>query len=441
MGTTSSNKHFNYFLLPYFKKYQNLRYLAIENNLAPGFELVNSICNESNECSSFEDRGGTKCPFGCKCTFKRYMMVFNIICSKPKAVTALKKLPRAYVGKTSLYLENLNLTNLPTTSLIGYSNINKLYVSGNQLEDLAIWNLPENLTFLDIRNNRFKYLRPEVLDYLEQQSHNLRILISNNSWSCDCFPSSFLQFIQRVPEMIDDLGSIKCDGLTPSIKLDKCRVYTIYLILFVAALIVVACVILFWYRTSILMCLYYHNILPNCILSKAENIEFPQRYDAFLAFSHKNLDLINEYVERLENGRRQFRLCFYQRDWLVGESIPKAILQTIENSKRIILLMTKEFVSSSWGIFEFRTAIKATSMDRRKRLIVIVYPGVEDFSELDSELRLYMKFNTYLRYDDSQFWKKLIYAMPHIKVGNPKKKVNRNEDPDMVTDCHISDVE
>lgn len=389
----------------------------------------------------FEDRNGTRCPFGCKCSFKRYIIGFNIICLKPKAVRALKKLPTAYVGTTSLYMENINLTKLPTTSLVGYSNIKKLYVAGNQLEDLTIWNFPENLRFLDIRNNRFQHLRPEVLGYLEQQRHILRIRISNNPWSCDCFPSSFLQFIQRVPEMIDDLESIKCDGLTPSIKLDKCRVYTIYLILFVAALIVVACIIIFWYRTSILMCLYYHNILPNCILRNAENMEFPQRYDAFLAFSHKNLDLINEYVERLENGRRQFRLCFYQRDWVVGESIPRAILQTIENSKRIILLMTKEFVSSSWGIFEFRTAIKATSMDRRKRLIVIVYPGVEDFSELDLELRLYMKFNTYLRYDDPQFWKKLIYAMPHLKVGNPKKKIERNEDPEVESVCNISDVE
>lgn len=385
----------------------------------------------------FEDRNGIKCPYGCKCSFKRYILRINIICSEPKAVIALKKLPTAYIGITTLYLEKLNLTKLPTVSLVGYSNIKKLYVSGNQLQDLTIENLPENLTFLDIRNNRFKFLRPEVLDYLEQRSHILRILISNNSWSCDCFPSNFLQFIQKVPEMIDDFESIKYNGLTPGITLDKCRVYTIYLILFVAALIIVACVIIFWYRTSILMCLYYHNILPNCILRTAENIEFPQRYDAFLAFSHKNLDLVKEYVERLENGRRQFRLCFYQRDWLIGESIPRAILQSIENSKRIILLMTKDFVNSSWGTFEFRTAIKATSMDRR---IIIVYPEVEDFNDLDSELRLYMKFNTYLRYDDSQFWKKLIYVMPHKKVGKPKKKAKPNADHELVLVCNISDV-
>ncbi|XP_064554153.1 protein toll-like [Drosophila montana] len=75
--------------------------------------------------------------------------------------------------------------------------------------------------------------------------------------------------------------------------------------------------------------------------------------------------------------------------------------------------MTKNFKESSWGRFEFRMAIQATSIDRYKRLIIIVYPEVEDFNDLDSELKTYMKLNTYLRRDDPQFWRKLIYAMPH----------------------------
>ncbi|KRF81001.1 uncharacterized protein Dvir_GJ26678 [Drosophila virilis] len=135
--------------------------------------------------------------------------------------------------------------------------------------------------------------------------------------------------------------------------------------------------------------------------------------DAFLAFSHKDLELVEEYIDKLEKGSREFKLCFYQRDWLIGESIPACILKSIEESKRIIILMTKNFKDSSWGRFEFRMAIQATSIDRYKRLILIVYPEVEDFNDLDSELKTYMKLNTYLRRDDPQFWRKLIYAMPH----------------------------
>ncbi|KAM8714921.1 hypothetical protein ACLKA7_002035 [Drosophila subpalustris] len=118
-----------------------------------------------------------------------------------------------------------------------------------------------------------------------------------------------------------------------------------------------------------------------------------------MILSGLDLQLVGEYVEKLERGPREYRLCFYQRDWLVGQSIPACILNSINDSKRVIILMTNNFINSSWGLFEFRSAIRASSMDKDKRLIVILYPGV-DLDKLDPELKLYMKFNTYLRRDD-----------------------------------------
>lgn len=225
--------------------------------------------------------------------------------------------------------------------------------------------------------------------------------------------------------MIVDYKSITCDHMSIDLKLDQCRTYTIYLILFLSALVLVVCTCALCFRTSILMWLYYHNILANFIRRTAKNIDIPKRYDAFLAFSHKNMDLVNEYVDQLENGRRRFKLCYYHRDWLIGESIVDCILKSIDESKCVIVLMTKMFVKSSWGSFEFRTAIRASSMDRNKRLIVIVYPDLEDFSDLDSELRMFMKYHTYLRRDDTQFWQKLIYVLPHIKPSKPKKATRK----------------
>lgn len=139
------------------------------------------------------------------------------------------------------------------------------------------------------------------------------------------------------------------------------------------------------------------------------------KIDAFLAFSHVDLGLIEEYVEKLEKGPREYQLCFYQRDWQIGQSIPACILNSIEDSRRIIILMTNNFINSSWGLFEFRSAIKATSMNKDKRLIVILYPGV-DIDQLDAELKIYMKYNTYLRRDDPLFWRKLMFSMPHKQI-------------------------
>lgn len=49
--------------------------------------------------------------------------------------------------------------------------------------------------------------------------------------------------------------------------------------------------------------------------------------------------------------------------------------------------MTKEFLNSAWGTFKFLATIKAVSIDRNKRLIIIVYPEADDFTKLDTEIK------------------------------------------------------
>ncbi|BFF94219.1 protein toll-like [Drosophila madeirensis] len=151
-------------------------------------------------------------------------------------------------------------------------------------------------------------------------------------------------------------------------------------------------------------------------LASQRELDSLKKFDAFLSFTHKDEALIEEFVDRLESGSHCFRLCFYLRDWLVGESIPLCISQSVNDSRRTIILMTNNFLKSTWGRLEFRIALHAIIQDRCKRLIVVLYPEVQSFDDLDSELRTYMVMNTYLRRDDHNFWNKLMYAMPHSKV-------------------------
>ncbi|KAM8714218.1 hypothetical protein ACLKA7_014369 [Drosophila subpalustris] len=217
--------------------------------------------------------------------------------------------------------------------------------------------------------------------------------------------------------VIGDLDDLMCykDNLAlmmPWKLEDACKSYLLYYILGHLLGLAVVIITFLLTRKSIFMWLYERNLCLKWISRPEPKVDTVLTIDAFLAFSHVDLELIVEYVEKLEKGPREYRLCFYQRDWKIGESIPDCILQSIEYSKRVIILMTNSFVNSSWGMFEFRSAIKATSMDKDKRLIVILYPDV-DLDGLEPELKRYMKYNTYLRRDDPLFWRKLIFAMPH----------------------------
>lgn len=131
----------------------------------------------------------------------------------------------------ALYLSGKNVTKLPETSIYNYSSAHELYLDNNQLDDLIISRLPENLTILDIRNNSFKFLKPEVIEFLEQRKESLLVYLSGNPWDCDCHPPDFMKFIERVPNMIHDLDRVECDGETPGSKMDACRLRVTYLII------------------------------------------------------------------------------------------------------------------------------------------------------------------------------------------------------------------
>ncbi|KAH8248312.1 hypothetical protein KR038_010984, partial [Drosophila bunnanda] len=280
--------------------------------------------------------------------------------------------------------------------------------------------ISHNVGYLDLRNNNISELKPteSILLANRTQAFPLKLFMSGNPWSCTCRDVDYLNAMKSMSSSIADFTEMTCisgEKLLSIEEEDICPSGLPYYLALAATLTAVLVItnLLVCFRQPLLIWLYEHDLF----LSLAARMELDQskRYDAFLAFTHKDEDLVEEFVERLEKGTPSFRLCFYLRDWLAGECIPDCITRSVRDSRRIIILMTANFLKSTWGRLEFRLALHATSQDRCKRLIVVVYPDVTSFDDLDSELRSYMVFNTYLERSQPNFWNKLIYSMPHVK--------------------------
>ncbi|KAH8248898.1 hypothetical protein KR032_004107 [Drosophila birchii] len=344
---------------------------------------------------------------------------WDCICKPRSFLFFLKNRSPAEYAKT---LSRCKITMCPDSCLCCLENLNSsaLTVDCRSQQLTRIPLLPDSVTRLNLENNYITQIDLQSQEFLKQTifSTGLNLSLSGNPWTCICDENNLVDFVKSISQHIQDFGRMECTNLGKNLALveesEICPSYFIYLvILFVFSMIIITALNAFvYFKQPILMWLYEHEIFMS--MAVRLDLERMKKFDAFLCFTHKDEHLIEDYVERLERGQRKFRLCFYLRDWQVGVSIPECIIQSVKDSRRIIILMTKNFLESTWGKLEFRLALHATSKDRCKRLIVIVYPDVENFDDLDSELKAYMVLNSFLKRDSPNFWNKLVYSMPHI---------------------------
>ena len=88
-------------------------------------------------------------------------------------------------------------------------------------------------------------------------------------------------------------------------------------------------------------------------------------------------------------------------------------MNSVEQSRRTIFLITENFLDSHWCMHELRAAQTESFHERRRRLIVITHDGIEKSAKIGEELKAYLRMHLYIKFEDPRFWSKLRYAMPH----------------------------
>ncbi|KAH8377398.1 hypothetical protein KR093_005290 [Drosophila rubida] len=376
------------------------------------------VCTNDDICQYKSDHW--ECDPHCICWVQRQTRQLFVDC-RGAALGNLPPLPHTRLVSTVLKLKNNSISELPDASeVIGYANVSSLSLSDNQLSSLdAVRQLPANLTMLDVRRNLINVLDQSFITHLQQENNTMVMMLAGNPLICDCNALPLLGFVRAQPQRVMDIGEIYCSSWPdkPFQQLEVwelCPSYVLLIGCILGGLVIVACLISVFYliyQQELKIWLYNHN----CCLwwVSEEELDKDKTYDAFISYSHKDEQIIGELLPKLENGLHAFRVCLHGRDWLVGDCIPEQIVRTVNDSKRVIIVLSQHFIDSVWARMEFRIAYQATLQDKRKRIIIILYKELQHFEGIDSELRAYLKLNTYLKWGDPLFWNKLHYAMPH----------------------------
>lgn len=388
------------------------------------------------------------CPNGCSCFFRRKDLTMHLDCRAAN----LSDIPRISPPNTNiLYLQDNSISSMAALGTPRWENLTEVYLDRNLLERVDTERLPRRLQLLSLTKNQLRSLSPTLMSALANSSTTLSLFLSGNPWICDCTTFAFKTWIRGHVYMIKDYPDIAC---AEGIRINATQLLhyineipdSAYCptdntaqrrqLVAVSAICVVLAVLLFlvsilYYRNrqTIIAYVYihFHNVFV-CIFSE-EDLDEDKTYDAFVSYSSADRDIAMGLLNSLESNEEKFKLCIHERDWLPGYNISWNIVNSVQNSRRTILVVSKDFLESVWFQVEFHTAYYQMLEDRVDRLIVIVRGELPPKETLDKELKFLLSTKTYLLWGERWFWEKLKYAMPHRKQISPSNKLAMRNRP------------
>ncbi|CAH2084648.1 unnamed protein product [Euphydryas editha] len=361
-----------------------------------------------------------------------------------------------------LHLDYNSLTSVEGQEFNGLDNLRELYLNNNKIKSIGkeMFNHMSRLKILHLQHNRLATLQVWQINVAVTT-----ISLSYNPWSCDCeYTEMFREWTKRVNSIID-ISNVKCiysksnntdidlynenifddpnsgfkiveengtictglPSINNSINGNLTATQTIltneevdYIPLLVATLgpviiILIIVVTVFIYRQQ--MRVWFHSKFGVRLCYKGsdmDNDEHEKLYDAFISYSSKDEAWVTEKLApNLERGDPPYKLYLHYRDCPAGGYIADNIIQAVESSRRTIMVLSENFIKSEWCRFEFKSAHHQVLRDRRKRLIVVLLGKVPK-KDLDPDIRLYLKTNTCVKWNDKSFWEKLRFALPDV---------------------------
>ena len=336
---------------------------------------------------------------------------------------------------TELICDTCGIEDLPTDIFTNMRNLNRLSLHDNYIvtwhPDLFVHQ--QNLKILYLEKNRIVTLNQDMFGYLPNLQE---IHLYGNPFVCTCDIMWFRSWITDgvVYAYIDVSRSMyQCasppseDGISlleVDLSFSKCGPTQAIIggavggLVFVLVLITTGLTYRYrWYLR------YGYFLLQRHMRQRRNennnNVEFA--YDAFVSYNHKDQQWVIEWLLPALEYRGGVHLCLHDRDWLAGCAITDNIIESIESSRKTVLVLSNNFAQSEWCQLEMSMAQHKLLTSRKDVLVLVMKENIDDV-HMSRTLRHLVSTQTYLAWDPHHeekqrlFWKDL-------------KKTIRNERP------------
>ena len=264
---------------------------------------------------------------------------------------------------------------------------------------------------------------PNFLLTGRNSTKSLEILdLSNNPFQCTCDIEHFINWIlsdtstRLLPGQYLCASPESLEGKSiTEIELD-CRSPTaFYLSISIPSAIVLILVIilLFRYRWHIkykifLLYRHYHALPQNN--NNMEMLDF--HYHAYVSYDENSAKddtwVMNELQPNMERDPEPLLLCIKRRDFTPGHFLLDSINESINHSRKTILVLSKSFVASEWCYYEMQMAQMKLLDDNLDVLILVLLENIPE-RKITMSLRQLLCRKEYLKWPNDRFGRRLFW--------------------------------
>uniref|UniRef100_A0A336MNZ0 CSON003459 protein n=1 Tax=Culicoides sonorensis TaxID=179676 RepID=A0A336MNZ0_CULSO len=308
----------------------------------------------------------------------------------------------------------------PLISSFEFGIYQKFHISASnsRFKEIGPEIIPSNrsLVELNLKNNLIQEIDIDILEKFRDMKTTLKL--SGNPIKCICEKAKMYEEIVSLKNFISDFDNLTCSDGTPFFpNRELCiSLWTVLSYIAIVTLSLVSIMLGFYlkYSLEVQVFIYSRGWFPKYF--RPESDDTACKYDAFLSFSEKDEKFVLQILKLLEEDQNPpFKVCYHHRDWIIGEQIDTQIINSVEESRKTIIVLSHHFTASHWANMEFTTAHYKMLEEKSPKILLILHGDIET-ADLRPELKSYIKTTTYLKSDDKWFEKKLLYSLRRPQV-------------------------